>query len=72
MLRVGNITMQGARALYTVTLEGLKLEAEYGKINDLTDIDIIQTISMAINILSIIALICCVKYDKWIKRMQAL
>lgn len=59
MLRVGNI-MQGARALYTVTLEGLKLEAEYGKINDLTDTDIIsiiQTTSMVINILSIIALI---------------
>lgn len=52
--------MQGARALYTVTLEGLKLEAEYGKINDLTDTDIIpiiQTTSMVINILSIIALI---------------
>lgn len=55
--------MQGARALYTVTLEGLKLEAEYGKINDLTDTDIIpiiQTTSMVINILSIITLIFCV------------
>lgn len=75
MLRMGDITMQGARILYTATLEGLMLESDYGKINDLIDTDvilIIHTISTVVNLLSIIALIFCAKCDKWINRMQVL
>lgn len=52
--------MQDARDLYTATLEGVKLAAEYGKINDLTNTDIIliiSTVSMVFNALSIIALV---------------
>lgn len=52
--------MQGARTLYTATLEGLKLETEYRKINSLIDTDkipIIITVSIIINILPKIALV---------------
>lgn len=47
----GKHNNQSARALYTAILEGLKLEAEDGMIEDLTDTDtvlIIITVNMVI------------------------
>jgi hypothetical protein len=58
-LRIGN-TMQGVRTLYSITLDGLKIEEENEKINDLTKIKIvfiIITISLVIHILSLIAIV---------------
>ena len=52
--------MQGVRTLYSITLDGLKIEEENEKINDLTKIKIvfiIITISLVIHILSLIAIV---------------
>jgi uncharacterized membrane protein len=72
--------------LNSATLDGLKIEAENEKINDLIEVDIILiiiTISLIIYILSFIAIVVfcakygkwfdsCAKYDKWIDKMQVL
>lgn len=57
MLRMGNAIIQGIRTLYNTTLD-LKMEAENGKINDLSEVDIIPVIiaiSLVLHILSLIA-----------------
>ena len=70
--------MQGVRTLYSITLDGLKIEAENEKINDLTKIKIvfiIITISLVIHILSLIAIVvflCVCKYEKWIDKINVL
>ena len=52
--------MQDVRTLYSITLDGLKIEEENEKINDLTKIKIvfiIITISLVIHILPLIAIV---------------
>ena len=58
MLRMGNAIIRGIRTLYNATLDDLKMEAENGKINDLSEVDIIPVIiaiSLVLHILSLIA-----------------
>lgn len=60
MLRVENIKMQGFSTLYSATLDGLKTEEAIEVTNDLAGIDmmpIVITISLVINVLSIIAVV---------------
>ena len=52
---MGNITMQGARILYSATMGGLEMKDLNEGINDLAGIDIMSidiTISLVINIIS--------------------
>lgn len=69
MLGMRNIRMQGVRTLYSATLDGLKIEAENEKINDLIEIDIMSTIIInpVIYVLSLIVLVgflFCAKNEK--------
>lgn len=41
MLKMENIKIQEGRSLYSATLDGLKIEVENTKINDLTETDTI-------------------------------
>lgn len=76
MLMMGNIIIQGVRTLYSATLDGLKIEAENEKMNDVTEVSIIPviiTISLVIHILSLIAIVVfCARYEKWIDKTISL
>lgn len=57
---MGNTIIQGVRTLYSVTLDGLEIEGENEKINNLTEIDIILvilSISLVIHILFLITIV---------------
>lgn len=41
MIRMENIKMQEGRSLYSATLDGLKIEVDNTRINDLTETDTI-------------------------------
>lgn len=60
MVRMGNIKIQRVRTLYSVNIDGLKIEEEIGNMNDLIVTDIIRitsTVSLIINILLIIVMV---------------
>ena len=62
-----NTIIQGARTPFTATLDGLKIEAENEKLNDLTEIGSVVIMIIIILVFHTLSLI-----DKWVHKTQAL
>jgi Na+/H+ antiporter NhaC len=62
-----NTIIQGARTPFTATLDGLKIEAENEKLNDLTEIGSVVIMIIIILVFHILFLIA-----KWVHKTQAL